>query len=96
MGEELPLLIENFMEHVSWTVSHAQTEIQRPHMEEIFTKSKNYGQVYRYCPLPGSLSIAVDHDLLELFQCKRALRLILRLFQRSKEVSSNNMILPFF
>jgi len=34
-GEELPLLIENFMKHVSWTVSHAQTEIQRPHMEEM-------------------------------------------------------------
>jgi hypothetical protein len=33
--EELPLLIENFMEHVSWTVSHAQTEIQKPHMEEM-------------------------------------------------------------
>ncbi len=27
VGEELPVLIENFMEHVSWTVSHAQTEI---------------------------------------------------------------------
>jgi hypothetical protein len=37
-GEELPLLIENFMKHVSWTVSYAQTEIQRPPMEEIFTK----------------------------------------------------------
>ena len=43
-GEELPLLIENFMKHVSWTVSHAQTEIQRPPIEEIFTKMKNYGQ----------------------------------------------------
>ena len=37
-GKELPVLIENFMEHVSWTVSHAQTEIQRPHIEKIFTK----------------------------------------------------------
>ncbi len=62
-GEEFPLLIENFREHVSWTVSHAQTEIQRPHMEEIFTKIKNYGQEYRSCPLPRSLSIDVDHDL---------------------------------
>ena len=62
-GEELPVLIENFMEHVYRTVSHAQTDIQRPHMEEIFTKIKNYGQGYRSCPLPQSLSIAVDHDL---------------------------------
>jgi hypothetical protein len=62
-GEELPLLIENFMEHVSWTVSHAQTEIQRPHMEEISTKIKNYGQGYRSCPLQRSLLIAVNHDL---------------------------------
>jgi hypothetical protein len=63
VGEELPLLIENFMEHVSWTVSHAQTEIQRPHIEAIFTKIKNYEQGYRSCPLPRSLLIAVDHDL---------------------------------
>ncbi len=62
-GEELPLLIENFMEHVSWTVSHGQTEIQRPHIEAIFTKIKNYVQGYRSCTLPRSLSIAVDHDL---------------------------------
>ncbi len=62
-GEELPLLIENFMEHVYRTVSHAQTDIQRPHMEEIFTKIKNYGQGYRSCPLQRSLLIAVDHDL---------------------------------
>jgi hypothetical protein len=25
------------MEHGSWNVSHAQTEIQRPHTEAIFT-----------------------------------------------------------
>jgi hypothetical protein len=43
-GEELTVLIENFMEHGSWTVSHAQTEIQRPHIEKIFTKMKKYGQ----------------------------------------------------
>jgi hypothetical protein len=29
-GEGLPLLIENFIEHVSRTVSHAQTDIQSP------------------------------------------------------------------
>jgi hypothetical protein len=34
-GEELSVLIENFMEHVSWTVSPAQTKIQRPHIEKI-------------------------------------------------------------
>ncbi len=62
-GEELPVLIENYMEHGSWTVSHAQTEIQRPHIEEMFTKNKNYGQGCRSCPVPRSLSIAVDHDL---------------------------------
>jgi hypothetical protein len=39
-GEELPVLIENFMRYVSWTISHAQTEIQRPHIEKIFTKLK--------------------------------------------------------
>ncbi len=62
-GEELPVLIENFMEHCSWTVSQAQIEIQRPHIEKIFTKIKNYGQGYRSCLLPRSLSIAVDHAL---------------------------------
>ncbi len=57
------MLIENFIEHVSWTVSHAQTEIQRPHVEKSFTKIKNYGQGYRSCPPPRSLSIIVDHNL---------------------------------
>ncbi len=61
--KELPLLIENYMDHSSWNVSHAQTEIQRPHTEAIYTKIKNYGQEYRSCLLPRSLSIAVDWDL---------------------------------
>jgi hypothetical protein len=39
-GEELTVLNENFMEHGSWTVSHAQTEIQRPDIEKIVTKLK--------------------------------------------------------
>jgi hypothetical protein len=61
-GEELPLLIEIYMDHGSWTVFHAQTEIKRPHIEAIFTKMKNYGQGYGSCPLPRSLSIAVVHN----------------------------------
>jgi hypothetical protein len=43
-GMEIPFLIENFMKHGSWTVSHAQTESQRPHIKKIWTKMKTYGQ----------------------------------------------------
>jgi hypothetical protein len=38
VGEELPLLIENYMDHVSRNVSHAQKENQRTHVEDIFNK----------------------------------------------------------
>ncbi len=43
-----------------WYVSHAQTENQIQHMEEICIKIKNYVQDYGSCPLPWSLSIADD------------------------------------
>jgi hypothetical protein len=43
-GMEFPLLIENFMKHGSWTLSHSQTESQRPHIKKILIKMKNYGQ----------------------------------------------------
>ncbi len=84
------------MDHCSWNVSHAQTEIQRPHTEAIFTKINNYGDGYKSCLLPRSLSIAVDHDLLGLLQGKKTLRPIPQLFQRSKVVSRSRMILAFF
>jgi hypothetical protein len=41
-GMDFPFLSENFMGRGSWTVSHAQTESQRPHIKKIWTKMKNY------------------------------------------------------
>jgi hypothetical protein len=64
--DELPVLIENVMEHVSWTVSHAQTEIQRPNIVKNFTKIKNYGQGYvdlaLYRNLCRLLTITISWD----------------------------------
>ncbi len=63
--EELPSLIENFMKHVSLTVSYAQTEIQRPPIEEIFTKMKNINNdkdLALYRDLCRSLSITISRD----------------------------------
>ncbi len=95
-GEELPVLIENFMEHASWTVSHAQKEIQRPHMEIFLPKLKILDKdidlaIYRYLCRSLSITISRDH-----FNVKKTPRPIPRLFQRSKVVSSNRTTLPFF
>jgi hypothetical protein len=68
-GEELPVLIENYREHGSWTVSHAQTEIQRPHIEEIFTKNKNYGQ---------GCTVHKLNDCLHPMECIRETQFIMR------------------
>ncbi len=65
------MLIENFMEHVSWIVSQPQTEIQRPHIEKIFTKIKNYGKGYTvdidlYQDLCRLLSITISRHCFNL------------------------------
>ncbi len=59
------MLIENFMEHRSWTVSHSQTEIQRPHIEKIFTKIQIMNKdidLALYCDLCPSLSTTISWD----------------------------------
>jgi hypothetical protein len=62
-GEELPLLIENYMDHGSWNVSHAQTEIQRPHTEAIFTKiMDNDIGLALHRDLYALLSITISRD----------------------------------
>jgi hypothetical protein len=87
------------MENVSWTVSHAQTEIQRPHMEEMrkfFQKLKIMDKdidLALYHDLCRSLSITISRDR---FNVKKTSRHISQLFQRSKVVSSYHTILPFF
>jgi hypothetical protein len=37
-GTDFLLIIENIMEHGSWIVSHAQKEIQRPHIKKFGPK----------------------------------------------------------
>jgi hypothetical protein len=67
-GEELPFLIENFMEHASWTVYHAQTEIQRPHIDtfrKFLSKLKIRDRdidLSLYRDLCRSLSITISRD----------------------------------
>ncbi len=63
VGEELLSLIEIFMKHVSWTVFHALTEIQRPPVEEIFTTMKNYGE---HPPARSCACAAPEEDILLL------------------------------
>jgi hypothetical protein len=89
------LLIENFMEHGSWTVSHAQTEIQRPTLRNLDQNEK----LWTIIKILTSTTIFVDRcrsQSLGIVSMQKTSCPIPRFFQRSKVVGINRMILPFF
>ncbi len=57
-GRNFLLLIET-----KWRMAPGLVPTLRQRARDPTLRNKNYGQGYRSCPLPRSLSIVVDHDL---------------------------------